>query len=344
MANNSLPDSSGQLIGLGVKMLAGLTSLGTTLKITQITPAEFEAELNAFVTGDGDFNAARSAKQAASDAFKPADTALSGWLQITRNVLAARFGSRWSAMWAQAGFIDATTSVPRRIEERLALGLNLANFFTLNPSYEVASMNVTAAKAVALRTAALGAQQATMSADVTLKTKGDAWDTVHATLTSTMRSLIKILRATLQDNDPRWLAFGLQMPSTITTPGQPVNVTAQLDETGAIVVQCNAVPLASRYRWRMLRVGVETEYALVARSVDPVGMITSLLPGQTAQIIVQAVNGNLQSVASEPIKFTMPLVSKARTREIAPVAEERIVASTNGSNGSTNGSRLPALA
>ncbi len=73
MANNSLPTNSAQLIGLGVKMLAGLTSLGSTLKITQITPAEFQAELNAFVTGDGDFNAARSAKQAAYDAFKPAD-------------------------------------------------------------------------------------------------------------------------------------------------------------------------------------------------------------------------------------------------------------------------------
>lgn len=174
MANNSLPTNSGQLIGLGGKMLAGLTSLGTTLKITQVTPVEFQAELNAFIAGDGDFNAARSAKQAASDAFKPADTALSEWLQVTRNVLAARFGNRWSTMWAQAGFTDATTAVPRRIEERLGLALNLANFFTANPGYEVVSMNVTAAQATVLRTAAVNAQQGVMTAEVTLKTKSDA--------------------------------------------------------------------------------------------------------------------------------------------------------------------------
>ena len=95
---------------------------------------------------------------------------------------------------------------------------------------------------------------------------------------------------------PRWLAFGLQMPATITTPGKPVNVTAMVDDTGTIIVQCDAMPLATRYRWRMLVVGVEVTYRLVARSVDPMGMITGVMPGQTAQIIVQAVNGDLQGV------------------------------------------------
>ena len=164
-----------------------------------------------------------------------------------------------------------------------------------------------------------------------------------------MRALIKILGATLEDNDPRWLSFGLQMPSTITTPGQPVNVQAHLDETGAVVVQCNAVPLASRYRWRMLRVGVETPYSLVARSVDPIGTINSVLPGQTVEIVVQAVNGNLQGIASEPIRFTMPVVNPAATMPKAsaavPAVDEIVISSNgNGSNGHSNGSRLPALA
>ncbi len=245
MANNSLPTNAAQLIGLGVKMLAGLTSLGSTLKITQITPAAFQAELNAFVTGNGDFNAARSAKQAAYDAFKPADAALSDWLQTTRNVLAARFGTRWSTLWAQAGFIDNSTAVPRRIEERLGLALSLANFFTLEPSYEVASLNVTAAQAVALRSAALSTQQAVMAAEMALKTKGAAYDTVYGVLVSTMRSLIKILGATLENNDPRWLAFGLEMPSMIRTPGQPVNVvdavsapTSPAHETHTVTWNC----------------------------------------------------------------------------------------------------------
>ena len=92
------------------------------------------------------------------------------------HVLAARFGNRWSTMWAQAGFNNSTTAIPKRIEERLGLGLSLANFFTDNPSYEVKSMDVTADRAKQLRDAALAAQQVLMAADVTLKTAGDERD------------------------------------------------------------------------------------------------------------------------------------------------------------------------
>ncbi len=347
MVRNSIRRAATEIIGQAVKMLSGLTQLGAALKITQITPAEFQAELSAFVTADGEYNAARSAKQSASDSFKPADSALSVWLQTTRNVLAARFGNRWSTLWAQAGFINNTTSIPSRVEDRLGLALSLANFFTLNPSYEVASLGVTATHATTLRSAALGAQQAVMAADVTLKSKGDAYDVIYSALTDTMRSLVSILRATLDDSDPRWLAFGLVMPSTNQTPGQPVNVTAHLDEMGAIVVQCDAVPLATRYRWRMLRVGVETEYQLAARSVDPLGSIPGVLDGQTVRLIVQAVNGNLQGVASDPIEFTMPLQAKEAIRAAAIAASASVepapATSRRERSGQPNGSRLPAM-
>lgn len=43
-------------------MLAGLTSLGTTLKITQITAAEFQTELAAFISADGALTTRREAR------------------------------------------------------------------------------------------------------------------------------------------------------------------------------------------------------------------------------------------------------------------------------------------
>ena len=126
-------------------MLAELTSLGATLGITQITPAALDAALTAFIGTDGAYNAARSARQTASDAFHTAEDALAAWLGVMRNVLAARFGNRWSTQWAQAGFVNNTTAIPTRIEDRLALALLPTGFFTANPSYEVATMGVTAA-------------------------------------------------------------------------------------------------------------------------------------------------------------------------------------------------------
>lgn len=340
MASNLLPTNVAQLIGLGTKMLAGLNSLGTTLKITQITPAQFQTILNNFINAAGDFNAARSARQTASDAFQDADRELSAWLQTTRNILAGRFGNRWSTEWAQAGFVSPTTRVPARIEERLGLTLSLGNFFRANPDFEVVSMDITSAQAASLRDAAIAAQDTLATVTVDLKKKGDADIAAYDTLVTEMRSLVKILGATLADNDPRWLAFGLQMPATNTTPGQPQNLTAHSDDTGAIVVQCDATPLAARYRWRMLLVGVETEYRLVARSVDPLASIPGVLPGQKVQIIVQAVNDNRQSVASEPLVFTMPALV-AKEAPASPVVAAVPANGASSGNGHSVTPRVP---
>ena len=150
-----------------------------------------------------------------------------------------------------------------------------------------------------------------------------------------MRALIKNLEGKLAKDDPRWLAFGLNMPATSSTPGKPVSLAAHTDDTGAIVVQCDAVALATRYRWRMLLVGVQTEYQLAASTTEPLAAIADVAAGQTVQIIVQAVNGGRQGVASEPIVFTLP---PARSAGFANrTATEEVPASGEKSNGAGNG-------
>jgi hypothetical protein len=200
---------------------------------------------------------------------------------------------------------------PQNAADQLGLALRLVGFFTANPSYEVASMKVTAAHGTTLRDAAVTSQQALATAVVALNNVSIRWQSAYDTLVGTMRSLIKILAASMGGSDPRWNAFGLNQPDANTTPGKPMNVTAHLDHHGNIVVQCDRESYATRYRWRMLRVGIATKYSLAASSVDPVGLIGSVLPGQTAQIIAQAVNGALQGVASDPIQFTVPPEVKA---------------------------------
>lgn len=346
MASNQLPTNSGQVIDLSTQMEAGLTVYGSALKIAQITPAGFQLELAAFIAQDNSYNAARSSRQTASDSYQAAIGMVADWLQVTKNVLTGRFGNRWSTEWAQAGFINPSIAIPSNAGDQLGLAVRLVAFFTANPSYEVASMNVTAAQGTSLRTAALTAQQSLAAATVTLNTISGTWQTVYDTLTASMRALIKILGASMGGDDPRWLAFGLNMPATTTTPGKPVNVTAHMDSNGNIVVQCDAVPLATRYRTRMLLVGVQTEYQLAARSVDPVAVISDVVPGQTAQIIVQAVNGGLQGVPSEPIQITVlltPLKAAEAKAPAAPVLEiEPMIVPAHGTNGSRN--RRAALA
>ena len=102
--------------------------------------------LSAFSTADNSFNAARSARQLASDTYQASMAVLDEWLQTMKNVLAGRFGSRWSTAWAQAGFVDHSIAIPKRIEDRIALTGRLIAFFTMNPGAEVPSMQVTAVR------------------------------------------------------------------------------------------------------------------------------------------------------------------------------------------------------
>lgn len=331
-----LPTNAGQLLGLGNKMVHGLAVDGTALKITQISAADLQADVTAFAAADNAYNAGRSAQQAVGSAWQEAQRAVTGWLGVVRTVLAGRFGQRWSTVWAQAGFINNTTALPSRIEDRIALAGRVSAFFSNNPGYEVPSMQVTAAQGALLLSAAVSAQNAVMAAGVAQKTLDAAWTDAFQTLTNAMWSLIKILQATLADADPRWLDFGLQLPGTPSTPGKPLNVTAHSDQTGAIIVACDPVPLATRYRWRMRLLDLQQDYQLVARSAAPLGSIPGVQPGQPVQIIVQAVNGILQGVASEPIVFTIPVAATEKT-----LPELRRAAETpEPERGHGNGSRL----
>lgn len=338
--NNNLPTNAAQLVGLGFKMYTGIVQLGAAIPITMVTAAEMQTDVDAFSGLEADFNAARSARLKASLTFQDAMGPVYEWLLGVSNTLATRFGTRWSTEWAQAGFINNSTAIPSKLEDRLGLTLSLVKFFTKNPGYEVPTLKQTAAEGEALRSVALKAQTAVADVEVALNEIGTKWTSAYETLTAAMRALIKNLEGKLAKDDPRWLNFGLNMPAAKSTPGQPVNVSAHTDETGAIVVQCEAVPLAKRYRWRMLLVGVETEYKLALSTTEPMGAISGVVPGQPVEIIVQAVNGDKQGVASEPIVFTLPgakgvAAPKRQKVEEAPEAE-----SSNGhenGNGKGNG-------
>lgn len=340
--NYDLPTIATLLIALATKNVAGMKAYAVALAIKLITLAECEANLAAFVLQNGLYNAARSTEQNASDAYQATLPPIYDWLLGVSNSLATRLGTRWSTLWAQAGFINHSTAVPTKIEDRISLVLALVDFFTANPGYEVANMNQTAAYGKMLRDAAVDKQGKLAEATINLNNVGTAWDGAYNTLRGGMRSLLRNLSDVLAKDDPRWLAFGFDMPSAETTPGQPLNVIVHLDETGTPIVQCDRVPLATRYRFRRMIVGVETDYVLAASSLEPIGSIKDVLPGQTVQIIVQAVNGRLQGVASDPIQFTIPVVSKDVVLKPAKTSASREVA--NGSaNGHANGSRQPAL-
>ncbi len=325
-------------------MKMGLTALASTLGITQMTATSFGALLAAFKAALGNYNQARGNEQGAYDLFHAKVADLSSWLQVVRGVLVGYFGNRYTTRWAEAGFVQPSTAIPTKIEDRIALAEKLGQFFTANPNYEVAGLNATAAQATVLLTAANAAEDPLLQAQTAAKSTLDLLVAAETKLITNMRMLIGILKGLLSPADPRWASFGLNIPSTRTTPAAPQNVT--LTPSGnTTLVRWDAVALATRYRLRMMVVGVDTQYRLVASGKAPMGVISGLPPGATIMVIVQAVNGDAQGKASEPVTYMVPVIESAHAMAtpelVKPVAvpvEEPVLPVVSLPNGNGNGS------
>ena len=144
--NNTLPANRGLLSGLGEKIKMGLAALAVTLGITQITEAGFGVILTAFNDTLGVYNAARGKRQSAANLVKSTRKELYDWLKMVRGIFLGDFGNQWNQQWASAGFVQPHTAVPQRLQDQLSLALQIAKFFTANPSYEIPAKDVTATK------------------------------------------------------------------------------------------------------------------------------------------------------------------------------------------------------
>ena len=98
-----------------------------------------------------------------------------------------------------------------------------------------------------------------------------------------MSTVVANLDTKVEPDDPRRLAFGLQLPSTQTTPAAPTGLRATKMGT-EILLECDAVRLATRYRFRRKIVGADDKYKLVASSLTPIGANGSASNGNGATL------------------------------------------------------------
>ncbi len=346
-----VPKAIADLIILGGEMEQGVTKDGQALEIKQITAAQMKTSTDGVVATDKAFNTSRSAQETAYQNFHTADDALSVWLGKATGALSAFFGKRWNRQWVQVGFVNPSIAIPSTITDRLALALRMISFLASNPGYEAPNQGVTAAAGTTLRDAAIATQALAVLADADLTSKGTARGAAVDALTSMMRLLIGLLSELLNADDTRWLDFGLSIPATRGTPAAPTGLTVtanpQLNTRmgaadspmASVLLTWNASPEATRYRVRMRIVGVQGDYQLAASTTEPIATVAT--PADAAvEFIVQAVNGNRQSVPSEPVVYQPVVATQA---DAQPVTRETPAATANGSNGHANGSRLAAL-
>ena len=352
MANNVLPDNTGDLIKLGNKMVGGLTALGQTLGITQMTAASLQAQITAVTTAQTEFNTARDVRQTASSACTNFHAAIDEWLLTARDVLLPYLGRSWSAAWAAAGFVNHSTSVAGSVGDQLNLIGLLSAYFTANPDYEDPAVGVTGTAGMTLKTNSNTADSAFNAAKTVSAEKLDARDAALEALRGSMRMLIRILEELLAPDDPRWATFGLNMPAADVTPAAPTNLTANIADGPVLLASCGATPLATRYRWRIKVVGVDAEFRLAASTKSPLAQLDKVLPGQSVELMVQAANQTTQSLPSASVFVTLPtLAERTQSVKVASNGSGEMVSgytsmqtsagngSASESNGATHGAR-----
>ncbi len=332
------PRTDAEIYVSATKGYNGLLADGSGVPVTMVTATQMLTSRDAFKNAGTNYNSARNARGAAYKVFEPAMQALYTWLVTVRAVLARRLGPRWTEAWAEPGFLQPSTRVPRTIDGRISLGVSLKEYYTAHPEYEVPDMEITALAAQALSETAVTTQNVALGADQVVEAADATRQTARTAVLGNIEALIANLEQKLGPDDPRWTAFGFRKPSTPTTPPKVTGLHVTMMD-GIALAECDPAPLATRYRFRSRIVGIEPKYKLAASEVAPMAKLEDLPVGVQIELIVQAVNGPSQSVASDPITFSVlpPVAAPAPAAKPAISESELAPLTAISPNGSSNG-------
>jgi hypothetical protein len=290
MASNPIPDRESAVLSMAEDMADGLHQHEAAVAVKQNTETVVRAAIAALRTTQGELGAAQGAKSTLSTNLRIADSNATAFLRAARKVLTEKISPDWTQAWEPTGFPDNSTAVPDNQEARMDLCSSLQNYFTNTPAHEVAPLDVTAAIAGQRFTALSDARHAMDDGLSVCGQKKNVKNAALVALKRRMRGLITELETLLEDDDPRWRAFGLNAPADPDTPDIPEALVLLAGVAGSILADWSDARRADRYRVWLQIVGVDTEFRAVMTVNDSDATITGLTSGQTVRVRITAVN------------------------------------------------------
>jgi len=291
--------------------LAGIVQLGATVPLVLYPEAVFSPPL-------ADFKAKVDAYHAAEDAEKNAHTELRNAAAAGRvfaanlvDVFKPILGRTWDESWKQLGFIQPTLAIPSTYDRLREVLRASTAYLTTHPAAEVASRNVTAVIATGLYTAMADATANVESCASETKAKRQELDTAMTALQDVVRGLITELSLKLSPVDPRWRAFGLNIPGHPAVPDAVENLTVSGHGAGVLWLQWDASARAERYQVEMLVLPDETEFTRVDTVGETNAVLSDLAPGANVKLRVVAVNDGGAGVPSDEVPTTVPVALAA---------------------------------
>jgi hypothetical protein len=303
---NTLPQKLDRLFSQAEDMADGCNAHEVALGLQQNKELNMRTDLAAARAADNTYQAAKTGKLNAVQAQTTADRNASAFIMLARDVLKPHLGTTWSQMWAEAGFVGGSLSVPDALAERMALLMSLNMYFTAHNAQEVASAGVTHGAAFDLHTAFSAARSTVNACRADVGVKKASRDTAVKALRTRMRGLITELTQLLPGDDARWNAFALNMPDAVGIPEVPDGLTVIGGGTGHLLANWESAPLADRYRVFKKVTGVDSDYVLATTVTDTESNLNTFTPGQIVRVRIVAVNDAGVSVPSNSVEQTVP--------------------------------------
>jgi hypothetical protein len=290
MASNPTPDNNDILRALADRMADGCHTHEVSMGIKQNTEAVLVAATTALDTAETQVGMKKLGVDEAYAALEVADEAGSTTLTNCKLRLAQKLGQRWSAAWEPTGFPNQSTGVPKTQDERFTLLKDLKNYFAEVPANESAEMGATAAICNAAWTALSTARQGVADAEYAQTMAFEARTTAGDALRKRVRGLITELETLISDEDPRWEAFGLNIPANPTAPEPVASVTVTPATNHRLEVSWPYAVRATRYRIEKKVAGVDADFTNAASAKDLEVILKGFTAGQSVEVRVVATN------------------------------------------------------
>ena len=302
---NTIPRTVPKLIPAASSAIAGLTQHAESLDLSYVTVSAMTSALCELITARNHHKQGqhdRKSKRASATAVLA--TARS-YGQIARDILKPVLGNEYSQAWNVVGF-TGSLMVPRTIDRMIPMLVALGGHLTAHNTLENAALNVTAARAQALKDDLVAKKTDVANQKSTVQQLLNARDEKAKAVEEKLRLLLKELTIALDDTDPLWLAFGFNKPGILSIPVVPAGLIAMLVGPTSVALKWNKAARAERYRIYKKVVGVDSEMVWVETREELDFTVDGLPSGKTIQLAITAVNNGGESQLSEAVSVVTP--------------------------------------
>ena len=278
-------------------------TLHPTITLLRYPLAVLVALRAAAVTARDNYENSKPVMKGLRDALNVARLQARAFMFVVREILKPSLGSEYSELWNVIGLFGSL-EMPQRVDDLVLVLEATVAYVTANPA-ATAARNITPEDVQAVLTALTDARRAVNDQEDAMASLLNIREDKFEKLRKGLRGLIDELTDELDPLDPRWLAFGFNMPGADETPDTPANLVATLIGPTAVALKWDASARAAYYRVFKKVQGLDEDFVAVGSPADLDFTLEGVPANATVQIQICAVNTGGESQRSEAVTVLM---------------------------------------